>query len=208
MKPLFDHVFVDNESSITLVGLHGTGGSKKDFLFLDELLNNDFNILGIGGNISENGYARFFERHEEGFFDQESLAEESEKLVAFMFSWISDNPTRAENIIFIGNSNGANMILATLLTDPDTVQDAVLLHAMLPFDVEPSKLDFSDKKLFVSIGIKDEYITPVEQEKLSKTLEATKASLTLKRYDSGHQISQQEIKDVIEFLTKYSADHR
>jgi len=208
MKPLFEHTFIDNDSAITLVGLHGTGGSKKDFLFLNGILGYEYNILGIAGNISEDGYARFFKRHEVGFFDQQSLTEESEKLVAFIATWVSENASKAKHLVFIGNSNGANMILATLLKHPDAIKTAVLLHAMVPFEFDAKSVDFSDKKLFVSIGKKDEYITPLEQEKLATTLQATKASLTIKKYENGHTISKEEIRDVIAFLKKFIADRR
>lgn len=69
------HVFRKgkDETKPTLVLFHGTGGNEQDLLPLAEMLSPDSSMLGIRGNILENGMPRFFRRLAEGVFDEADL---------------------------------------------------------------------------------------------------------------------------------------
>lgn len=57
----------------TLLLLHGTGGTENDLVGLAEMIAPGAGILGVRGNVSENGMPRFFRRLAEGVFDEEDL---------------------------------------------------------------------------------------------------------------------------------------
>jgi phospholipase/carboxylesterase len=196
---LFDHIFVDNKASKTIFFLHGTGGTKSDFLFLDEFLEKKYNFVGLQGNVDEHGHARFFRRLSEGVFDQESIREETHKLKQFIDTWMDEYKVSIDDLVFLGYSNGANMILATLFYTPELISKAVLLHTMLPFKPKKS-LDLSKHSFFVSLGEEDPMISEVQQSELIQTLQSSQAQLTIKRYNSGHHISAKEVRDVVDFL--------
>ena len=57
----------------TILLLHGTGGTENDLIGLAEMIAPGAGILGVRGNVSENGMPRFFRRLAEGIFDEEDL---------------------------------------------------------------------------------------------------------------------------------------
>ncbi len=201
MSQLFDHTFIDNKSPKTLVLLHGTGGTKSDFLFLDDSLHHRFSLLALQGNVLENGMSRFFQRKAVGVFDQKSIKEEAEKLFSFVSEWCIKHNTKVQDLIFLGYSNGANMILATLFYYPNLIYTAVLLHAMLPFT--PDDILLKNHSLLITGGQQDHMVSAEDQAKLSEVLQKSEAILEIKRYPGGHEISKNEIHDVETFLVRF-----
>ncbi len=196
---LFHHIYIDNKASKTLVLLHGTGGDENDFLFLNEDLKETYNLLGLKGNIDENGLTRFFKRKSVGIFDQESITIEANNLNVFILEWMKKYVMNVDQFVFLGYSNGANMILATLFYYPDLVKNAVLLRPMLPFKpIEP--INLSEQTFLVNYSTNDEMVAEEESIKLIELLRSYKAQVTFQSYSTGHQLSSAEIEDCIRFL--------
>lgn len=201
MLSYFKHIYINNNSSKYLFLLHGTGADEYDLLFFDELLKKNFNIVSLLGNVNTHGIRRFFGRDEQGVFDQKSIVDETKKLQEFISAWMQQYSTSVQDLTFLGYSNGANMILATLLNYPDSISHAILLHPMIPFDLKDKQLDLSKLNAFVSIGILDQVIPPSEGRKVARTLESFGAKVTLKEYPGGHEISEQELLDIKSFIS-------
>jgi phospholipase/carboxylesterase len=197
---LFEHIYIDNKASRTLFLFHGTGGGPNDFLFLNDTLKEKYNLVALKGNISEQGRGRFFKRMAEGVFDQENIKEESEKLKKFIEEWQITYSVSTKELFLLGYSNGANIVLATLFYFPELFSNAILLHAMLPFQIEEESLALAEHSIYVTIGIQDEVIPETERTVLLKTLEQTGAKLTIKQYESGHEVRDKEITDMIAYL--------
>jgi phospholipase/carboxylesterase len=197
---LFDHTFIDNHAAKILVLLHGTGGTKSDFLFLNDAVRGHYNLLSLQGNILEGGMARFFRRTAPGVFDLENLKEETGKLHEFVQVWMKDHAQISDELVYLGYSNGANMILSLLFSHPSVVGKAVLLHPMLPF--MPGDIDLTRKQVFVSSGQFDAMVPSKQQEALVRVLEEKGAEVIAKQYPGGHEISEQELQDVLAFLFK------
>ena len=178
--------------------LHGTGGTKSDFLFLDAALHHSYNLLGLQGNVVEDGMSRFFRRTAPGVFDQENIRDETLKLHKFLTHWVADHHQTPADLSYCGYSNGANMILALLFYYPANVETAALLHPMLPFT--PDALILNGKNLFISHGQQDAMVTTSEQTKLTALLQNSGARVAANTYSGGHAVSQQEMSDVISFL--------
>lgn len=55
------HIFqqAKNSAAPTLVLLHGTGGNERDLLPIAEMIDGHASVLGVRGNVSENGMPRF-----------------------------------------------------------------------------------------------------------------------------------------------------
>jgi phospholipase/carboxylesterase len=197
---LFEHVYIDNKASRTLFLFHGTGGSPNDFLFLNDSLKEKYNLVALKGNVSEMGRSRFFKRMAEGVFDQENIKEEAEKLRQFIEAWQTTYSISREELFLLGYSNGANIVLATLFYFPELFSNAILLHAMLPFQIEEESLALAGHSIYVTVGTQDEVIPETERTVLLKTLEQTGAKLTIKEYESGHEVRDKEISDMIGYL--------
>lgn len=196
----FEFKEIDHQADKTLFLLHGTGGSKNDFLFLDQLLNKKYNLVGLQGNINEDGMTRFFRRFSSGVFDQENITEETTKFSVFIEAWMKEKSLNSDQTSFLGYSNGANMILATLLRFPELIKNAILLHPMLPFSVEANSLDLSNHSLLITHGLHDQMINENDYKAVKETLTSLYAKPILHQYHSGHEVTQQELKDVVRFL--------
>lgn len=202
---LFIYKHVDNKAPKTLFLLHGTGGDENDFLFLDNILEQQYNLVAIRGNVQENGMNRYFKRSAAGVFDQENIREETQKMSRFLKAWEKKFAVTPDTSIFLGYSNGANMILAMLFYYPDLIKNSVLLHPMLPFEPEPTTR-LTDHTVYVSIGSRDTMIPFDESIKTTQVLTDMGANLTVKEYNSGHGITDQEIDDVAGYLETIISD--
>lgn len=198
---LFTHTYINNQASRTLFLLHGTGGTEHDFLFFDDLLGNTYNLLGLRGNIREGNANRFFRRFEEGVFDIENIKEEAGKLSSFIRIWMEKH---TESLTFLGYSNGANMILTMLFLYPSIIPTALLLHPMLPIDVPQQKPDLTGLSAFVSSGNYDTIVSDEESTRVTEELTSCGAQVLDHRYDAGHQIGEDEIRDIVTFLKKHA----
>lgn len=196
----FDYTYINNNTSNTLFLLHGTGGNKNDFLFLNEALKHKYNLVGLQGNILENGMPRFFKRLAPGIFDQKSIEEESTKLADFITNWQSANPKTSKNIYTLGYSNGANILLSTLFYFPNLLKNLILLHPMLPFEPENMSLTTSHK-IYLTNGASDAMVTKDQQNHLVDLLKSTQSQLYVREYLSGHEITDSEVKDLIIYLS-------
>ncbi len=195
---LFDYTFVDNKADNTLFLLHGTGGSKQDMLFFDDLLEKKYNLVSLKGNVVEQGMTRFFKRLSLGVFDQTSIKIESEKFHAFISAWKKEHSLSSTKVFGLGYSNGANMLLATVFKYPEAIQNLVLLHPMLPF--LPTDMVLKQHAIFMSYSFDDQMISEEQSLDLIDVLIESKAQLSIKEYSTGHEISPQELNDVIKYL--------
>lgn len=202
MDTLFEHHHIDHQAPRTIFLLHGTGGGIEDFLFLDQVLRQQYNLVALQGNINEHGMARFFQRHGHGQFDQDSIREETSKLNTFIADWQQKYNISPANTFGLGYSNGANILLSLLAQYPGSIKTHILLHPMLPFRFDNLNLDLSGHRAFVSSSQNDPIITPDPSREVIEALQPTGIQLQHHDYDSGHQISDQEIGDVLEYLVQ------
>jgi phospholipase/carboxylesterase len=197
---LFHHLYENNSADRVLVLLHGTGGDEHDLLPVGRRVSHRYNLLSLRGNVQEQGMNRFFARLELGVFDQDSIRQESAKLATFLKAWCIENQYQLDQLVFLGFSNGANMILAMLFLFPEVITQAVVLHPMLPF--EPPNIDLSDKRLLVTYGIQDPMVPLAQSIHLLKVLKQLNVTVESLELPGGHGVTNQELTDVLEFLEK------
>lgn len=155
----FIHRFISanskaKKSSLTLLLLHGTGGTEHDLIPLGNELTPDASILSVRGKVLENGMPRFFRRLEEGVFDLEDLKMRTDELADFILKSSSIYDFDLKRLVAVGYSNGANIGASVLLRRPEVLAGAILFRAMVPFvpDVLP---DLSKKFIILLEGMRD-----------------------------------------------------
>lgn len=79
-----NYIYEKGDSDLTLLLLHGTGGNERDLLPIGKMIDPDANLLGVRGNVLENGMPRFFRRLREGVFDEKDLIERTDELKTFL----------------------------------------------------------------------------------------------------------------------------
>lgn len=195
----FIHVYQDNAADKTLVLLHGTGADEYDLLPLVDTYSQKYNFLSLRGNVVEQGMNRFFARSAPGVFDRESIDTETQKLSEFIKSWCQKHNYETNQLVYLGYSNGANMILALCFLYPELVQQGILLHPMLP--LKPSPLDLSGKRFLISYGHNDQIIATSESLKAISKMQSFNAEVIEVSHSGGHEIRTNELNAIREFLS-------
>lgn len=169
--------------------LHGTGGTESDLVSLAELLNPTYNVLGIRGNVQENGMNRFFKRHSEGNYDWEDLDLRGKELFEFIVEKSKEYDFKLEDVVLVGFSNGSNIAIQMMLEQPDAFKRAALFAPMYPANVT-EKQDFNDVKVFLSLGKGDPIVPESESEHVIRLFRDRDADVTTAWID-GHRLTQQ-----------------
>lgn len=200
----FIHRFISanskaKKSSLTLLLLHGTGGTEDDLIPLGNELTPDASILSVRGKVLENGMPRFFKRLEEGVFDLEDLKMRTDELADFILKSSSIYDFDLKRLVAVGYSNGANIGASVLLRRPEVLAGAILFRAMVPFipDVLP---DLSKKFIILLEGMRDPIVSKQEAESLLKIFNKAHSNVTIKWQGSGHSLTQEDIDSAKEWL--------
>lgn len=190
----------ENEG-MTLLMLHGTGGNESDLLQLGKMIAPGAALLSPRGKVLENGMPRFFRRLAEGVFDVEDLKARTVELAEFIDSAADAYFLDRESIVAVGYSNGANIAASLLLSDPDMLSGAILLRAMVPYELDDLP-DLSGKPVFISAGRMDPMISREGTEKLAGMLRDAGADVTLEWLAPGHGLVREDVAVASEWLTK------
>jgi phospholipase/carboxylesterase len=200
----FVHRFISDKSkaqksSLTLLLLHGTGGTEDDLIPLGNELATNASILSVRGKVLENGMPRFFRRLEEGVFDLEDLKMRTDELADFILKSSSVYEFDLKRLVAVAYSNGANIGASLLLKRPEVLAGAILFRAMVPFvpDVLP---DLSKKSVILLEGLRDPIVSKQEAESLLKIFTDAHCNVTLKWQESGHNLAEEDIVSAKKWL--------
>ena len=196
----FAHRFYPGETGVTLLVLHGTGGSEDDLVPLARELAPGAAILSPRGKVSEYGAARFFRRLAEGVFDHEDLVFRTHELADFVEAAAEEYGFDPSKIVAVGYSNGANIAGSLMLLHPGLLRAAVLFRAMVPFEPEETP-DLSGMPVFIAAGRRDQMIPPHNTRRLAEILTEAGADLELRWRDTGHGLTYEEVAEAKEWLS-------
>lgn len=191
-----EHIFIEGEKNKpVLILFHGTGGNESSLVGLGKEISSSSSILGIRGNVKENGMNRYFKRLGEGVFDEEDLILRTHEIYNFLIYASDKYSFDLESSIAIGYSNGANIIGSLLYIKGKIFSGVALHHPMVPFrDRKPEDLRGID--VFIGAGRNDN-ITPMSEAiNLEKDLINSHAKVTMNWEDNGHQLTISEVKAV------------
>ncbi len=202
--PSFVHRYVPSESGspVTLLLLHGTGGTENDLLGLGSQLLPGAALLSPRGKVLENGMPRFFRRFAEGVFDINDLVARTEELARFV-ERASTKQGFGKHVIAVGYSNGANMAASLLLLRPGLLAGAVLLRPMLPFTMQVVP-DLSNVRILIESGTGDIIVPKDQPEALAETFRRGKAEVSLRWHEAGHQLTEADIESAQQWLSHLS----
>jgi|SRR5579875_896853 phospholipase/carboxylesterase len=178
---------------VTLLLLHGTGGTEDDLSGLGRMVLPGAAQLRPRGNVLENGMPRFFRRFAEGVLDVDDLKQRTGDLVDFIQQAHTVYGFDERQVIAAGFSNGANIAASMLFLYPEALRAAILLHPMVPF-VPEILPDLSGKPVFIGAGRLDPLVPSEQTEQLADLLKRAGADVTLFWQNNGHNASVEEVK--------------
>jgi predicted esterase len=200
-QPDFIHEFVPGKSERTLLLLHGTGGNERDLIPIGRELDPNASLLSPRGKVLENGMPRFFRRLSEGVFDLEDLKKRTHELSDFVIATADHYKIDNRKIVGVGYSNGANIAASMLLLRPETLEAAVLFRAMVPL-VPEIQANLAAKCVWIGAGSSDPIVPASETKQLSELLRAAGADVTVRFFQSGHELTSDDVDLAREWLTE------
>ncbi len=177
---------------------HGTGGDENQFLGLAASHFPEALVIAPRGDVSENGRLRYFRRTGEGVYDMEDLAARTRAMAAFVSAHVERlAPPR---VVGLGYSNGANILASVMLEEPGSFSDAVLMHPLIPWEIEGGS-ELAGKNILVTAGGRDPVCPPEMTGQLIDGLEGRGATVKSVWHPGGHEIAQNELDAISAFLT-------
>src|SRR6266436_10133199 len=198
-EPDFIHEFVPGSSKRTLLLLHGTGGNERDLIPLGREIDPDASLLSPRGKVLENGMPRFFRRLAEGVFDLEDLKNRTNELADFVAAAGQRYGFASDNVVAVGYSNGANIAASLLLLRPEILSAAILFRAMVPL-IPETEPDLDTVRVWIGAGSNDPIVPASETKELAELLRGAGADVTIRFFEGGHQLTQQDIHAAHEWL--------
>lgn len=189
------HVYQPGTSSRVLLLLHGTGGDEHDLLRLGKALDPDAHLLSPRGMYIEAGMNRFFERYQDGSFNEASIDEAVSELSDFLAVAIGHYQLVGMEVVAAGFSNGANTAAALMLRHPELLSGAVLFGSTRPYR-DPESVDLTNKRVWLANGDLDPYAPVSVSEDWVSWLGKNGASVRWLRHPGGHQISPAHLKEI------------
>lgn len=203
-ESLYIHKYEPGEGvnqHVTLLLLHGTGGTEDDLSGLGRMILPGAAQLRPRGNVLENGMPRFFRRFAEGVLDVDDLKRRTSDLADFIQQAHTVYGFDERQVIAAGFSNGANIAASMLLLHPEALRAAILLHPMVPF-VPETLPDLRGKPVFIGAGWLDPLVPSEQTEQLADLLKRAGADVTIFWQNGGHSVSVEEVKAARSWLEK------
>ena len=192
---------MEDNNSLTLLLLHGTGGNENDLVPIAKMLEiKNAAILSPRGKVLENGMPRFFRRLAEGVFDIEDLKFRTNELADFIYNASKVYTLNLNRIMAIGYSNGANIAASILLLRPEILSSAILFRPMIPL-VPDTLPNLSSKHILISAGAHDPIIPRYQTEELFDLLKKVEARVSIQWQNSGHELTQRDVVAASEWVS-------
>jgi len=190
-----------------LILLHGFGSNDQDLFSMANQLPKEMLIISARApyTLSQGSYAWFHVDLSTGKPIYNS--EEAEKSRNIILQFIDQIKTKyhAKDVYLMGFSQGAIMSYSVALTNPEKVNGIVALSGRILTDIKPlianqSKLE--KLPIFIGHGTNDQTLPIFNGKAASAQCTNLHIPITYKEYSMGHEISQQEFIDIIEWFSK------
>jgi phospholipase/carboxylesterase len=193
----------EEPSGETIVLLHGSGGDEASLFRLAARVAPDATLLGVRGRVVQKGIKRWYARLSAVEFDQADIRKEARAFAAFLEATMAAEKLDLDRTVFIGYSNGANLIAAMALFYPDLVHRAVLLRAMPVLHAAPAA-DLHGARFLTIAGKLDRIYAPFAPA-LEALLRNRGATVDARRVARGHLLGDEDIRVVGDWLAAANA---
>jgi phospholipase/carboxylesterase len=190
----------------TLVMLHGYGANEEDLISLGAAIDPRLACVGIRAPLSLpwGGYAWYplVPRGAGIDFNPDDVAEAVRQATEAIEA-IAKRDGRAP--ILLGFSQGGGVALSLALLRPDLVRAVIALSAvppMVPMAQRAPRETLARLPIFAAHGTRDEILPIVYGQTTRATLEESGCNVDWHTYVMGHEICDDELKDLRTFVAK------
>lgn len=181
-----------------LVLLHGSEVDETTLVPLAAAIAPRAVLVAVRGRIAQDDGMRWFARITPTRFEQTSIRSETDAFAAFIIDAARANSLDLARTIFLGYSNGANLISSLMLLHPGLVERAVLLRAMPVLDDIPPA-DLSNAEVLVITGAADVTYAPFASS-LVALLRGHGAKVDACTVSTGHEFGGDDASSVRQWL--------
>ncbi|MBM4166029.1 MAG: hypothetical protein FJ218_03810 [Ignavibacteria bacterium] len=209
---LFHHVIVPKNSIAekhpTIIFLHGRGADENDLLSLSEFFDEKFLFLSVRApfEFPYGGYT-WYEIQEAGKPDEKMFPESYNALSDFFDEAKKEFPIDEKKIFLFGFSMGTVMAYALALTRSNEIAGVIANSGYIAegtfLNYEWEKLSLQNSpKFLVTHGIYDQVLPVQFGRQAKRLLEEHNANVEYKEYPMQHQISEESLNDIVEWLKR------
>jgi phospholipase/carboxylesterase len=193
------HIWQQGTGDRVWILFHGTGGTESDLIPLVRRIDVEGSILGIRGNVSEHGMARFFRRLAEGVFDVEDIRRRTADLAVFLDAMQAEHGFDAARSVALGYSNGANIISALNFLEPGRFDASVLMRPMVPI-APVDGADLAGSRVLMLVGERDPLSPPGEPDRLEAIYRRLGADVAREEIAAGHELTSVDLQHIAAWL--------
>jgi len=193
------HIWQQGTGDRVWILFHGTGGTESDLIPLVRRLDVEGSILGIRGNVSEHGMARFFRRLAEGVFDEADIRRRAADLAVFIDEMQTRYGFDATRSVALGYSNGANIISAMNFLEPRRFDASVLMRPMVPI-APVDGVDLAGSRVLMLVGERDPLSPPGEPDRLEAEYRRLGADVARAEIAAGHELTSADLQQIVGWM--------
>lgn len=185
--------------------LHGAEGDESSLWSVGEAFPPDVAVLSPRGQVDEDG-PRFFRSSAPGVPDADDLEARIEELAGFVTAASTTFDLDPARAWVFGYSNGATTAAALAVRHPEMLAGGVLLASRCPFRSHGRVLEA--KPFFCGHGRDDKLVSTADYEDVVELLVTAGAEIELHWYDSGHELTDEKIKESTAWLRRQMAKRK
>ncbi|MGO7276457.1 VOC family protein [Rhizobium ruizarguesonis] len=186
----------DPDGSVFVL-LHGSGGNETTLMPLLNKVAPRATLLGVRGRATEEGFPRWYKRITPFSFDQNDIKTEAEAFAAFIEGAVKSYGLDPQKVVYVGYSNGANLLNSLLYLHPNLVHKAVLLRSM-PVLSDFPHADLKGTDLLVISGKTDAYGKYASE--LEERLKSSGATVDSDVIAGGHDLGDADVPIIQKWL--------
>ncbi len=129
---------------------------------------------------------------------------EANAFVTFLTRLADDKDLDLTHATFVGYSNGANLLAATMMLHPDLVKRAILMRSMPVLDNAPVA-NLSKARVLTITGEEDKLYSPFAPA-LSALLRSGGARVDARTIDADHMLGEKDIAAITQWVASLGPD--
>ncbi|MDQ1911134.1 alpha/beta hydrolase-fold protein [Paenibacillus sp. GD4] len=198
-----------NKTYPTIFTLHGKGSNEKNMYGLAAPLSDEFIIVGIRGNLTLGAGFQYYELKSLGNPIRELFDQAVRQLEHFIHYATEKYPIDPAKRYLLGFSQGAILSMSLALTMGDQLKGIVALNGYVPDFVktEYTLKSTQEVSVFISHGEYDSVFPVRIGHETAAYWEKRTPRFTFKLYPTDHGVSEENQRDVTEWLIKDAGVH-
>ena len=202
-----------SDSPWLLVLLHGVGSNEQDLFGFAPSVPANFHVLSLRApNVMGAGSYAWFEfgvsPQGQRVINEAQEVASRQLLVQTIASAAQQLGIASQQVVVGGFSQGGIMALSLLLSQPQGLQAAMVMHSRLLAQVLPllaPAAALQGKQLWLSHGTRDQVIPLANAHAIKDLVQTLPITLRYEEYPSAHEIIAQELRDAMAWLEQVAS---